>query len=42
MTLMPEDRRIIVLRSGIWNGFIGIIPRGGQEFPNSIVGDKLL
>jgi hypothetical protein len=38
----PEVKRIAVFNRGIWNGLNGLIPKGGQEAPNSIVGDKLL
>ncbi len=42
VTEMPEDSKIIVFRSGIWNGLIAMIPKGGQIAPNSIFGDSLL
>ena len=42
VTVAPEDRRIVVLSKGIWNGLKGWIPKGGQYIPTSIVGDRLL
>jgi len=42
VTVIPEDRRIIVFSSGIWNGLNGLIPIGGHIIPVSIVGDSLL
>jgi len=42
VTVIPLDKRTTVLRSGIWNGFKGETPRGGQEFPNSRFGAKEL
>jgi len=37
----PLDNRITVFNRGIAKGSKGVIPRGGQELPNSIVGAKL-
>ena len=34
----PLERRIIVLRRGTSSGLIGVMPAGGQMFPNSRVG----
>lgn len=42
VTVAPEDKRIVVLRRGIWKGLKGWIPNGGQYIPTSIVGDNLL
>ena len=42
VTVTPEARRVAVLRRGTENGLIGEIPVGGQQQPNSGVGDSLL
>lgn len=42
VTVTPEERRMAVFSKGTWKGLKGKIPIGGQIFPNSIVGDKLL
>lgn len=42
MIVTPEDKRIIVFKSGIWNGLNGKIFIGGHIVPNSIVGERLL
>lgn len=42
MTVTPEASRTAVFSSGTLNGFKGVIPVGGQQHPNSGVGDKLL
>ena len=42
VTVAPEDKRMVVLSSGIWNGLKGWIPKGGQYIPISIVGERLL
>jgi len=42
VTVTPEDSKTAVFRSGTRNGFIGLIPVGGQHTPSSIVGASLL
>ncbi len=42
VTVTPEDSKTAVLSKGIRKGFIGVIPVGGQETPNSTVGASLL
>ena len=42
VTVTPEANNTAVFRSGIENGFNGLIPAGGQQQPNSGVGDNLL
>jgi hypothetical protein len=42
VTVAPEDSKIVVFKSGIWNGLKGLIPRGGQIMPISTVGANLL
>jgi|ERR1044072_5790589 hypothetical protein len=42
VTVTPEASRTAVFRSGTLNGFNGVIPAGGQQHPNSGVGDSLL
>ena len=42
VTVIPEERRTIVLRSGTSKGLKGEIPNGGHMAPNSIVGANLL
>lgn len=42
VTVIPEESKMIVFRRGIWNGFIGKIPIGGQILPISMFGAKLL
>lgn len=42
VTLIPEDRRIIVFKSGTWIGLKGLTPRGGQVAPISTAGARLL
>jgi hypothetical protein len=42
VTVTPEERSTAVLRRGTKNGFIGVIPVGGHETPNSTVGASLL
>jgi mannose/fructose/N-acetylgalactosamine-specific phosphotransferase system component IID len=42
VTVTPEDKRIIVLSSGIWKGLNGDTPIGGQSIPISKVGERLL
>jgi len=37
----PLDNKIIVFNKGIAKGSKGVIPIGGHELPNSIVGAKL-
>lgn len=41
MTEIPDDKRIIVFSSGIWNGLKGAIFLGGQVIPISTVGARL-
>jgi hypothetical protein len=38
----PEERRIAVFNNGTWNGLKISILKGGQIFPTSIVGERLL
>lgn len=38
---MPEERRIKVLRRGIWNGLKLLIPFGGQARPSSKSGASI-
>lgn len=42
VTVSPDDRRIKVLRRGIWIGLNVTIPLGGHIIPISIVGASLL
>jgi hypothetical protein len=42
VTVIPEDSRTIVFNKGTLHGDNVEIPAGGQIFPNSIVGAKLL
>lgn len=42
VTVIPDDKRIIVFSKGIWNALNGVIPEGGQLIPISRVGDSLL
>lgn len=42
VTVTPEDKRIAVFNKGIWKGLKLWIFIGGQRFPSSIEGDKLL
>ena len=42
VTVTPDDKRIIVFNSGIWNGLKGETPKGGHIIPISKVGDRLL
>ena len=42
VTEIPDDRRMIVFRRGIWKGFIAETPIGGQIFPISMFGARLL
>lgn len=42
VTVTPEDNKIAVFNKGIWKGLNTSILKGGQIFPNSTVGDKLL
>lgn len=42
MTVTPDARSTPVLRRGIENGLIGVIPVGGQVQPISGVGARLL
>lgn len=42
VTVTPEDKSTAVLSRGTKNGLIGVIPVGGHETPNSIVGASLL
>jgi hypothetical protein len=42
VTVIPDERRIAVLRSGISNGLKGKIPCGGHIMPISTVGESLL
>ena len=38
----PEERRIIVFVKGTFQGLNASTPIGGQEQPNSILGERLL
>jgi len=42
VTVTPDANRTAVFKSGTLNGFNGVIPVGGQQQPNSGVGDRLL
>lgn len=42
VTVTPEDKRIAVLRRGIWNGLNGWTLIGGQRVPISMAGERLL
>jgi hypothetical protein len=42
VTVTPDDSKIAVFKRGTWNGLNVIIFNGGQFFPISIVGDRLL
>lgn len=42
VTVIPDERRIAVFRSGTWKGLNGMIPVGGHITPISIVGERLL
>jgi len=42
VTVTPDDNKIIVLSKGSSNGFIALIPIGGQWAPNTTVGDNEL
>ena len=42
VTLIPEDRRMIVFSKGTENGLKGWIPTGGHWAPTSTLGDRLL
>jgi len=42
VTLTPEERRIIVFIKGTFQGLNASTPIGGQEQPNSILGERLL
>ena len=42
VTVTPDANRTAVFRSGTLNGFNGVMPAGGQQHPNSGVGDRLL
>jgi len=39
---IPEDKRIVVFKSGICKGLKGSIPLGGHIIPISTFGDNLL
>jgi len=38
--VIPEEIRIIVFKRGISKGLKGLIPKGGQSCPISILGDN--
>lgn len=40
--MTPDARSTAVFRRGTLKGFRGLIPAGGQQQPNSGVGDSLL
>ena len=40
--MTPEAKRTAVFSRGTLKGFSGVIPVGGQQHPNSGVGDSLL
>lgn len=40
VTVIPEEIKIIVLRSGISKGLNDLIPNGGQSWPISILGER--
>jgi len=40
VTVNPEEMRIIVFIRGISKGLKGLIPKGGQSCPISILGDS--
>jgi hypothetical protein len=42
VTVTPEDNKIAVFSKGTWNGLKVKIFIGGQFFPSSIVGERLL
>lgn len=42
VTVTPDARSTAVFSNGTLNGLIGVIPTGGQQHPNSIVGANLL
>lgn len=42
VTVIPDDKRIIVFNKGTWKGLNGLIPVGGQFKPISAVGASLL
>jgi len=42
VTVTPEDRRMMVFRRGILMGLNGLMERGGQFCPSSIVGEILV
>lgn len=42
MTVTPEDRRMIVFRSGMFIGLKGVIPFGGHVLAISMDGEILL
>lgn len=42
VTVTPDAKRTAVFRSGMLNGFRGVIPIGGQQQPSSWVGANLL
>ena len=42
VTVTPEDSNTAVFSRGTKNGFIGLMPVGGQATPSSIVGASLL
>lgn len=42
VTVTPDDRRMMVFRSGILMGLKGLIERGGQFWPSSMVGEILV
>jgi len=42
VTVTPDARSTAVFSNGTLNGLRGVIPTGGQQHPNSGVGDNLL
>ena len=42
VTVTPDANNTAVFSKGTLNGFNGVIPVGGQQHPNSGVGDSLL